>query len=100
MLRDAQATAAHAPLTAAHAPNIEQVDDVFIASNPAFGALTALTERDLVAFHLFRESPDDPSPIAAFYRASGFSDEDSAEGAKAFREQMVVDGWTRTAFPQ
>lgn len=80
-------------------PVIEPLEDVFVASNPRVGALSGLTARDLLLFHLFRESPDDTEPVVQFLCGGGYARAAAEQSAQAFYDKMRSDGWFRTAYP-
>src|SRR3954451_19397714 len=87
-------------MTIAHDARIEPHGDLFIVSNPAVGAISAMTDGDLVAFHLFSECPDDPEPLIRFYASFGMDDGVAKAMADTFRGRMDAEGWTRTSYPE
>lgn len=78
---------------------VEAAGEFFFASNPKYGAVSALSARELVAFHLFRERPHDAEPLQRFFQSIGYGKENSADETRRFRERMIAEGWLRTALP-
>lgn len=88
-----------AAIAAIRDARIEPHGELFLVSNPAIGALSAMANGDLVAFHLFGESGGALEPMVAFYQSLGMDEDEAAGAADAFRTRLIKDGWTRAAYP-
>ena len=78
---------------------VERHDDVFLASLPAVGAVSALSPLDFVAFHFFLNDPHDDAGLTRLYAEAGESKAAAAGRAATFAKRLERDGWLRTSPP-
>jgi radical SAM protein with 4Fe4S-binding SPASM domain len=78
---------------------IEQHGDLLLVSNPRVGALSVFTDADLAALHLFDISDGSVGVLENYFSSCGMAEEKAKSHAKSFRDWVVRDGWTRTAYP-
>lgn len=80
--------------------NVEKYDDVFVAFKPSTGALSALKEREYLAFHVFMEAGADRAALARYLVKMGDTEERAELRAEAMAIRFEVDGWMRTEMPK
>jgi radical SAM protein with 4Fe4S-binding SPASM domain len=80
--------------------NVERHGNAYVVYKPSVGAVSALNERDYMAFTLFVETQGDRSAMARYYAQMGASDAAAAEFADKLAERLTREGWTRTERPQ
>lgn len=80
--------------------NVEIHDGTYVVYRPSIGALSALNESDLVAFHVFLAAPGgERAALARYFAQIGESEEEAASHAAHFAERLMREGWTRTEAP-
>jgi len=80
-------------------PVVKDCDGFYMASNPEFGALSALTRGEIVLFYLYCAEPDNPEPIKKYLADSGMSPQLVDSETEVLRSRWETEGWTRDAFP-
>jgi len=79
--------------------NVERQGDAFVVYKPSVGALSALSERDYLPFHVFMAAQGDPAALERFFVQMGETAGRAEIRAKLLAARLVRDGWTRTELP-
>ena len=79
--------------------NVEKHGDTFIVFKPSIGALSALSERDYVSFHVFMAAQGDPAALERFFVQMGETPERAEIRARRLAKRLERDGWCRTELP-
>jgi radical SAM protein with 4Fe4S-binding SPASM domain len=79
--------------------NVEQHGSTFVVFKPSIGALSALDERDCVAFHVFMAADCDRAALARYFVQMGEAERLAEQRALSLSERFVRDGWTREELP-
>lgn len=79
--------------------SVERHGDTFIVSKPGIGALSALSERDYIPFHVFIASQGEPAALERFFVQMGETAERAEMRAKRLAARLVREGWSRTELP-
>ena len=79
--------------------NVERYDDTCVVFKPSIGALSALSSRDYLAFHVFLAAQGDRAALARYFVQMGEPEKQAAAHADRLASKLVLDGWTRTELP-
>lgn len=80
--------------------NVEKHGATFVVYKPSIGALSALDEKDYVAFHVFMAASGDREALTRYLVQMGEREQSAVEHATRLAEKFARDGWMRTALPQ
>jgi radical SAM protein with 4Fe4S-binding SPASM domain len=80
--------------------NVERHGDAYVVYQPSIGAVSALNERDYVAFRLFVETQGNRAVLARYFEQMGASAETARVRGDRLADKLVSEGWTRTARPE
>jgi radical SAM protein with 4Fe4S-binding SPASM domain len=80
--------------------NVERHGDAYVVFKPSVGALTALSDRDYLPFHVFIAAGGDRAALARYFKGIGDSDRTAEARAEELATRLTADGWTRAALPQ
>jgi radical SAM protein with 4Fe4S-binding SPASM domain len=79
--------------------NVEKHGDAFVVYKPSVGALSALSERDYIPFHVFMAAQGDAAALERYFVQMGATAEQAGIRAKKLARRLVRDGWMRTELP-
>lgn len=78
---------------------VDSHGDLLLVSNPRVGALSVLTDADLVALQLMDLSGSSVDLLEKYFGDCGMENAHARAHAVGFRDRMVKDGWTRSEYP-
>ena len=76
---------------------LKKVQDHYLLSNSAVGAVSLLNGVELILFNLYQ--PEDDAPMKTFLLQMGVSAETLEERVAAFGDRIEKDGWLREQYP-
>lgn len=79
--------------------NVEVHGDGYVLFKPSVGALSAISKRDLVPFHVFVGAQGSREALERYYVQMGETEERAKIRSKRLADKLVRDGWTRTELP-
>lgn len=79
--------------------NVEVHGDTYVVYKPSVGALSALSQRDYIAFHVFMGASGDVEALTRYYTQIGQSERVAKAHAQGLSTRLISDGWTRTELP-
>jgi radical SAM protein with 4Fe4S-binding SPASM domain len=79
--------------------HVEKHGEGYVVYRPSVGALSALKERDYVAFNVFLATRGDIDAMAHAFRQMGASEQYAKRRAEVLGKQLETEGWLRAERP-